>query len=158
MNAALKASIRAVPEQTIRIVVGAVAVASTAFALFIVGLFRPPLGVVLSYALIPVLLSFAVFVLVAIVRLQVVGWLPGDVSDDVIPKRLRSWIRWWLLVRFGLLGSGILLIFGGLLAAIAQRSLVGIVLQAFVYVVWLKFLLDAVFGALFNAGVISSRS
>ena len=158
MNAALKASIRAVPEQTIRIVAGAVALASTAIALFIAGLIRPSFGVVLSYALIPFLLSFAAFALVAIVRLQVVGLLSGDVSNDVIPKRLQSWIRWWLLIRLGLLGSGILLIFGGLLAAIAQRSLVGIVLQAFVYVVWIRILLDAVFGALFNAGVISSRS
>ena len=118
------------------------------------GLLRPSFGAVLGYALIPVLLSFAAFALVAIIRLQVVGWLPGHAGNDVIPKRLQPWIRWWLLIRFGLLGSGILLIFGGVLAAVAQRSLLGIFLQAFVYVVWLRILLDAVFGALFNAGVI----
>jgi hypothetical protein len=76
----------------------------------------------------------------------------------MIPRRLRLWMRWWLLFRLGLLGSLILLILGGLLVAIAQRQLVGVAVQAFFYVAWFRMLLDAVFGITYNAGLISSRT
>jgi hypothetical protein len=52
------------------------------------------------------------------------------------------------LVRFGLLGSGLLLIVGGVAAAVAQRQLFATVAQAFVYVVCFRLLMDALMARL----------
>ncbi|MGZ2412617.1 hypothetical protein ACUXST_002046 [Sphingomonas sp. F9_3S_D5_B_2] len=158
MNAALKATVAAVPERTIKVVCGSVAVGAAAIILLIVGLFRPSLGAVVSYGLIPLAIAVVAWGILAFIRLRLVGFMPSDARDaDVIPRRLQPWIRGWLLVRWGLLGSGLLLVLVGVAAGIAQRDLLGVVIQAFVYLAWGRMLLDAVFGATFNASVISSR-
>jgi hypothetical protein len=74
----------------------------------------------------------------------------------LIPNRLKRWIRWWLLVRFGLLGSGLIIIVAGVVAVVAQFQLLAVAVQAFIYIFFLRVFLDAVFGAVFNLGVISS--
>lgn len=158
MNAALKATIATIPVRTIRAVFGSVTVGATAVLLLVVGLLHPSLGVVVGYAFVPLALAAASWAILVAVRLYVVGALPGDVNDDdVIPRTLQPWIRCWLLARFGLLGSGLLLILIGAGVAIVQRHWVGVVIQAFVYLMWGRMLSDAVFGAIFNAGVISGR-
>jgi hypothetical protein len=156
MNGMLKASIRAIPERTIYVVAGSSAVAGAAIALLIVAIAGVPFGVVVSYALAPFALALVAWVLVALARLRLVGFLPSE-AEGLIPTRLQPWIRSWLLVRFGLLGSGLLLILAAVATAIAHRPF-GRVVEAFVCVVWFRIFLDLVFGATFNAGVIwSSR-
>lgn len=155
MNSALKASIRAVPEGTIYAVGGIVALAGAAIALVLVRIARLPFGIVVGCALVPFAAALLAWVVVAIARLRIVGWLPSD-PEGLIPNALRPWIWAWLLIRFGLIGSGLLLIFAGVATAIAHGPL-GRVVEAFVCVFWFRMFLDLTFGATFNAAVISTR-
>ncbi len=149
VNTALKALIAGVPRRTIRAVAGSVAVGGAAGALAMAGLSRQAHGGVVSFALMPFLLAVAACAVVAIIRLRVVDVRPSDAhDDDMIPRHLEPWIRSWLLVRFGLLGSGLLLIVGGVAAAVAQRQLFATVAQAFVYVVCFRLLMDALMARL----------
>ncbi len=155
MNSALKASMEAMPERTIYSVASGVAVAGAAMPLALVAILRPSLGVIVGYALGPLLLALAGWLLFAVLRLGMVGFLPSE-ADGLIPPRLVPWIRSWLLVGFGLLGSLLLVVLAGVVMAIAHGPF-GRAIEALVYVVWFRIFLDAIFGAAFNAGVISSR-
>lgn len=158
MNATLKAIMAAVPDRTIRVVAGSVAVGAAAVVLLIVGLFRPSLGAGLNYALIPFAVAASMWAILIAIRVGLVGVLPKDARDVIVlPKRLMPWIRGWLLIRFGLLASGLLLVLIGVAVAVVQFNLLGVVIEAFVYLVWVRMLLDAVFGAAFNAVLILSR-
>ena len=155
MNSALRASIRAVPQRTIYVTVGSVAVAGAAIALFVLSMVGLGFGIVVTYALVPLAVALIAWVIVLVARLRLVGFLPSA-AEGLIPPRLEPWIRSWLLVRFGLLGSGLLLIFGAVAMAIARVPF-GRLVEAFVCVFWLRLFFDLVFGLMFNAGVISSR-
>ena len=155
MNSALKASIRAVPERTIYVVTGSVAVGGAAIALALAAFTRLSIGVLVGYALVPFLLAMAAWVVLGVLRLRTVGFLPSD-ADGLIPIRLQPWIRSWLLIRFGLLGSMLLLILAAVVMAILNGP-AGRAIGAFVVVVWLRIFLDLIFGTMFNAGVMSSR-
>jgi len=102
----------------------------------------------------PFSLALAAWLLVGALRLRLVGFLPSE-AQALIPSRLVPWMRSWLLVRFGLLGSGLLLILTAIVAAIAHGPF-GRAIEAFAYVVWFRIFLDLIFGTAFNAGVISS--
>ena len=157
MNAALKATIAEVPERTIRAVCGSVAVGTAAAILFIVGLFHPSLGSAVAYGLIPFGIAVIAWAVLGTIRLWLAKFLPREISDVVVlPRRLQPWIRGWLMIRFGLLGGGLLLLVIGVAVGLTHRDLLGVVIQAFVFLVWGRILLDAAFGAAFNAWVIAS--
>jgi hypothetical protein len=155
MNSALKASIRALPERTIYAITASVALAGTTIAIGVVAIAHVQLGAVVSYALLPLGVALVVWVVVAVARLRVVGHLPRE-AEGLIPTRLQPWIRSWLLIRFGLLGSVLLLSLGAVAMAVVHGPLTSVV-QAFVCVVWFRIFLDLILGAAFNAGVIYSR-
>ena len=125
--------------------------------LLIVGVYHLSLDAV-QYELATLGIALAAWFIVILVRLRLVGRLESDVRADIIPRGLRPWIRGWLLVRFGLLGSSFLLLVLGVLAGVAQRELLSIVITAFMYLVWGRMLLDVVFDAAVNTGVILNRS
>ena len=155
MNAALRATIIKVPERTIKAVTGGIALGSSSVSLFQAWLPPSSLGTGITYAILPLVVAVIAWLLLAIARLAIVGILPSDVQDDVvIPLPLQPWIRWWLLVRFGLLFGGVLVILIGAVGTMARLDFLGVAIHAFVDVVLVRVFLDAVFGAVFNAGVI----
>ena len=73
-------------------------------ALAVSALLRPYLGSVAGYAVVPLLVGLFVWIIAAVARLRIVGFLPSD-ADHLIPTALQPWIRFWLLARLGLLGQ-----------------------------------------------------
>jgi hypothetical protein len=69
---------------------------------------------------------------------------------------LQPWIRFWLLVRFGLLGAMLLLLLAIVGTAIAGGRITHPV-DALVYVVIVRMFMDVTFGAAFNVGIIVRR-
>lgn len=147
---------RGVPDRTIYGVAGSVAVGSAVLALGLVAFSRVPFGAMVDYALVPFFAVLAARIFVGVLRWRMVGFVPTE-NEGLIPTRLKPWIRSWLLIRFGLLGSWLLLIFAAVVAAIAHGPF-GQVIYAFVCVVWFHVFLDLISGAIPNAGLISSRS
>jgi hypothetical protein len=156
VNGPLKTFAQKIPESTIKLVSGSVAVAGAALSLLSAVAIGPNLGVVMVFALPPVLVAIVAFLVTAVLRLRLVGFLTNP-SDDVIPKRLQPWIRWWLLLRFGLLGSGFLLIVSAIAVAVL-RGPVSVWIQALVYLFILRLLLDMTFGTAFDVGMILTRT
>ena len=155
MNSALEASIRAVPDRTIYAVVGSVAAAAAAVAIGLSAIANVPFGAVVSYALVPFAIALMAWLIVAVARLRMVGFLPSN-AEGLIPTILQPWIRSWLLVRFGLLASGLLLILAAAATAFLHGPF-GRVIEALICVFWFRLFLDLRFGTAFNLGVISSR-
>lgn len=155
MNSALKASMRGVPERTIYSVAGVVAVGGAAIALALVAFARVPFGAIVGYALVPFFAVLAARIFVGVLRWRMVGFTPTE-TEGLIPTRLKPWMRSWLIIRFGLLGSWLLLILAAAVTAIAHGPF-GEVIFAFVGVVWFRVFLDLIFGAVLNAGIISCR-
>jgi hypothetical protein len=115
------------------------------------------MGVVVGYVLWPLLVALVAWLVASVLRLRLVGFLPAQPNDDdFISPALQPWIRFWLLARFGLLGAMLLL-----LLAIVATALVGrganYCVQAFVYLVMVRLLMDSGFGAVFNLGIITRR-
>lgn len=124
-------------------------------ALAFVALIHPYLGTVVGYVFVPLLAALLAWALAGVVRLRLVGFLPSA-ADDFIPSALQPWIRFWLVVRFGLLGGGLLLLVSIVGAALAGGPITFPV-EAFVYVVIVRMFMDLVFGTAFNLGIISRR-
>jgi hypothetical protein len=78
MNAALKATAQAVPKATIYRVAGGVALGAAIASFAIASLLHPYLGSVFLYAAFPLLAAFALFIILAVVRLRLVPlFAPG---------------------------------------------------------------------------------
>jgi hypothetical protein len=155
MSDALKASAQAISKPTVCGVSGSVAVLAAAAALAIAGFARPYLGDVIGYIVFPLFLSIGAWIVAGVLRLRLVGYLPSE-AEHLIPKRLRPWIHFWLLARFGLLGSMLIMLVVAIGMAIAGNRIASAV-DALVYVVILRIFLDMIFGAVFNFGIISRR-
>ena len=155
MNAALKATAQAVPKVIIYRVTGGVALGAAIASFAFASLLRPYLGSVVLYGAVPLLAAFAVFLIVAVVRLRLVGLLPSE-AEHLIPSVLRPWIVFWLLSRLGLLGSMALLL-ATLIATALAGGQVQYAVNALICIILLRMFMDCVFGVAFNVGVISSR-
>jgi hypothetical protein len=155
MNGDQEATAQTLSKTAVYRVGGGVAVGSTALALAFVMLVQPYLGNVVGYVLVPLLTALLVWAVAGIVRLKLVGFLPSD-ADHFIPPRLQPWIRFWLLVRFGLLGAMALLLVGSIGTALAG-GLISYTVEALVYVVMVHMFMDLIFGAAFNIGIVSHR-
>jgi hypothetical protein len=157
MNGVLRATAHAVPKATIYRVVAGVAVGSAVFSLGIAFIVRPSMVTVIGYIMWPLLVAVAAWIVAGILRLRLVGYLPGQPKDDdFIPRSLQPWIRFWLLTRLGLLGAML-----GLSLAVIATAVIGAGLRfsvdALVYIVLVRTLMDLGFGAAFNLGIITRR-
>ncbi len=156
MNGVLRTTARAVPKATIYRVAAGVALGSVALALGIAFL-GPSMGALVGYIVWPILAALVASLVAGILRLRLVGYLPSQPKDDdFIPLALQPWIRFWLLARFGLLGATLALLVAIVATAVAGRG-VSHALEAFVYVVIVRILMDLGFGAAFNLGIIIRR-
>lgn len=157
MNGVLKATTQTVSKATVYRLAAAVALGSAATAVGIASLLQPAMGVVAGYVLWPLLVSLGLWLVASVLRLRLVGFLPSQPNDDdFISPALQPWIRFWLLSRFGLLGAMLLLFLAIVATALAGRG-VNYCVQALVYVVMVRLLLDSGFGAAFNLGIITRR-
>lgn len=121
-------------------------------------LFHPDFELLVTYGIGIWCIAFIIWLVVVLARIRLVGFLPSDVrDDDVIPLSFQPLIRWWLMVRFGLLGSWLLVVLIALGLALVERKLASIAIQTLLYLAWGRMLLDAAFGAVFNAGIISMK-
>ena len=121
----------------------------------VVWLLHPDLVTVMGYGLYPLLVAIVAWTCVGAMRLRLVGFLPSS-SSHFIPPVLQPSLRIWQLLRLALFGAIPLL-----LAAVIGSAVAGLAViyagQALVYVVAVRILLDLVFGAVFNLGIISRR-
>ena len=136
-------------------IAGGIAVGSAVIAFALVAIYHPYLGDVVGLGLWPFLVAMIVWLIAGVSRLRIVGFLPSK-ADHLIPTGLRPWIRFWLLVRVGLFGGWTLLIVAIVGAAIWGSPLRYLV-EALVYLVWLRLFLDLCFGSAFNIGIIFGR-
>jgi hypothetical protein len=155
MNGILRATAQTVPKAMLYRVAGGVALGSAALALAFVAIIHPYLGTVVGYVVVPLLAALLVWAIAGVVRLRLVGFLPSD-ADHYIPTTLQPWIRFWLVVRFGLLGAMLLLLVAIVGAAVAGAPITYSV-EAFVYVGIVRMFMDLIFGAAFNLCIISRR-
>jgi hypothetical protein len=156
LNGILRANAQAIPKATIYRVAAGVALGSAALA-FGIAFIGPSMGSIIGYAVWPILVALVASVIAGILRLRLVGYLPSQPKDDdLLPRSLQPWIRFWLLARFGLLGAGLVLSLAIVAAAIAGRGL-SYAVAALVYLVMTRALIDLGFGAAFNFGIISRR-
>jgi hypothetical protein len=156
MNGVLRTAAQAVPKATIYRVAAGVALGSVALALGVAFL-GPSMGALVGYIVWPILAALVASLVAGILRLRLVGHLPSQPKDDdFIPRALQPWIRFWLLARFGLLGAMLALLVAIVATAVAGRG-VSYALEAFVYVVIVRILMDLGFGAAFNFGIIIRR-
>ncbi|HVM38374.1 MAG TPA: hypothetical protein VM265_08310 [Sphingomicrobium sp.] len=157
MYGILRATAQAVPKATIYRVAAGVALGSAALALWIAFILRPSMGAVVGYVMWPFLMALVAWVVAGILRLRLVGYLPGQPNDDdFIPRALQPWIRFWLLTRFGLLGAMLALLLAVIAAAVAGGA-VNYGVEALVYVVLVRMFMDLGFGAALNLGIITHR-
>ena len=157
MNGILRATGRAVLKATIYRIAAGMFLGSAFLALGIAFILRPSMVTVVAYVLWPLLLASVAWVVAGILRLRLVGYLPGQPKDDdYIPRPLQPWIRFWLLMRLGLLGAMLALLLAVIDTAVARWS-VQYAVDALVYVVLVKMLIDLGFGAAFNLGIIMRR-
>lgn len=157
MNGILRATAQAVPKATTYRVAGSMAVVSAVVALGIAFILQPSMGAVVMYATWPFLLALLAWVVAGVLRLRLVGYLPGQPKDDdFIPRSLQPWIRFWLLTRFGLLGAMLALFLIVIATAVAGTGL-NYSVEALVYVVLVRLFVDLGFGAAFNLGIITRR-
>jgi hypothetical protein len=147
--------LRAIPKATVYRIAGGVALLSAISAFALAALFRPYLGDVVGYVLVPLLVALLAWAIAVAARLRLVGFLPSE-ADHFISDALRPWIRFWLLVRLGLLGAMLLLLAAIVATAIGGGS-INYCVNALVFVVIVRLLVDLVFGAAFNVGIISRR-
>jgi hypothetical protein len=155
MNGVLRATTQTVPKATLYWIAGGVALGFAALALAFVALIHPYLGTVVGYVIVPFLAVLLVWAIIYVVRLGLVGFLPSD-ADHFIPTTLQPWMRFWPVVRFGLLGAMFLLLVAIVGTAIAGGPITYPV-EAFVYVVIVRMFMDLAFGAALNLGIISRR-
>lgn len=151
MNGVLKA----IPKATVYRIAGGVALLSALSAFALAALLRPYLGDVVGYVFVPLLVALLAWAIAGAVRLRLVGFLPSE-ADHFIPDALRPWIRFWLLVRLGLLGAMLLLLAATVVTA-SGGGPVNYCVEALVFVVIVRLLVDLIFGAAFNVGIISRR-
>ena len=157
MNGILRATGQAVPKVTLYRVAAGVALGSAVLALGFTFIFHPSVGVVVGYVIWPFLMALVAWVVAGILRLRLVGYLPGQPKDDdFIPRALQPWIRFWLLARFGLLGAMLALVLAVIATAVAGRG-VNYCMEALVYVVLTRMFMDLGLGAAFNLGIIARR-
>ena len=156
MNVILRATAQSLPKATVYRIAGAVALASAALALAFVALFHPYLGTAVGYVIIPLLAAALAWACAGAARLRLVGFLPSD-GDHFIPSVLQPWIRFWLLVRFGLLGA-MLLLLAAIIVTVVAGGPVTYPVEAVVYVVIVRIFLDLAFGVAFNLGIIARRN
>jgi hypothetical protein len=114
------------------------------------------MGVAVGYVLWPLLVALLAWLVASLLRLRVVGFLPAQPNDDFIAPVLQPWIRFWLLARLGLLGVMLLLLLAIVATALSGRG-ANYCIQAFVYLVMIRLLMDSGFGAVFNLGIITRR-
>jgi len=147
----------AVPKATAYRLPTGVALVSAVLALGFTSMFHPTVGVVVGYVIWPFLIALVAWVVAGILRLRLVGYLPGQPKDDdFIPSALQPWIRFWLLTRFGLLGGMVALVLGIVATAMAGWG-VNYCIEALIYVVLTRIFIDLGFGAAFNLGIIVRR-
>ena len=157
MNGVLRTTAQAVPKATIYRVAAGVAAVSVVLALGSAFILRPAMGAVVQYLIWPFLMALVAWVVAGILRLRLVGYLPGQPNDDdFIPRALQPWIRFWLLTRFGLLGAMLALLLVIIVTALAKQG-VNYGVEALVYVVVVRMFMDLGFGAAFNLGIILRR-
>lgn len=157
MNGVLRATARSVSKPTLYRTIACVAVGSVVIALAIATLLGPSLGRVFGYLMWPFLAALVVWIVAAISRLRLVGFLPGQPSDDdFIPRALQPWIRFWLLSRLGLLFGVLGLLLATVVTAVADQG-ASYCVEALIYVVVCRMFLDLAFGAAFNFGIITRR-
>ena len=155
MTSVLRATAQTVPKATLYRIAGGVALGSAALALAFVVFIHPYLGAIVGYFIVPFFAALLAWAIAGIVRLRLVGFLPSD-ADHFIPTALQPWIRFWLVVRFGLLGAMLLLLVAIVGTAVAGGPITYPV-EAFVDVVIVRMLMDLAFGAAFNLGIVSHR-
>jgi hypothetical protein len=157
MNAVLRSTAQAVPKATLYRVAVGVGLGSAAVAVAGAWLLGPSMGAVIRYMVWPFLALSLVWVVAGISRLQLVGYLPSQPKDDdFIPRALQPWIRFWLVGRVGLLGA-MLLVFLAIAVTAAVGRGANYCVEALVYVVAARMLIDLGFGAAFNLGIITRR-
>jgi hypothetical protein len=154
MNGVLKATTESLSKATIRRFLISIAVGSAISALAADVLLGHPWIRGWTF-LVPLSMAWGLWVIAFVVRLRFVGFLPTD-AYRLIPAALQPWIRFWFLMRTGLLGGWALL----LLAAVGTALVGGPIhypLEAFFYLVLAQVLLDGLFGAVFNIGLVKGR-
>ena len=157
MNGILRATGQAVPKATIYRIAAGVALGSAFLALGIAFILRPSISAVVGYVLWPLLLASVAWAVAGILRLRLVGYLPGQpIDDDYIPRPLQAWIRFLLLMRLGLLGAMLALLLAVIATAVARWG-VQYAVDALIYVVLVKVFMDLGFGAAFDLGIIMRR-
>lgn len=157
MNGVLRATAQTVSKLTLYRTAAGVAVGSAAIAVAIATLLRPSMGAVFGYLVWPFLAALGAWAVAGISRLRLVGFLPGQPSDDdFIPRTLQPWIRFWLLSRIGLLVGMLVLLLAIVATAVAGQG-ANYCIEALVYVVVVRVFMDLAFGAAFNLGVITRR-
>lgn len=155
MNGVLKTSAQAIPRATIYRVAGTIAVLAAALSVAVSTIFHPYLGTVVLYAAAPFVTAMLIWAVAFIARLRLVGFLPSA-CDHFIPPGLRPWLQFWLMFRFGLLGSILLLLVIVTVSAVLGGPIQDLV-AGVIYLIWLRLFVDVLFGAAFNIGVISRR-
>ncbi len=151
----MNGSLKAIPKATIYRLAGGVALLSALLAFTVATLLRPHLGDVVEYVFVPLLVALLAWAIALVVRLRLVGPMPSE-AEHFIPYALRPWIRFWLLVRLGLLGAMLLLLAAVVITAIGGGP-VNYCVNALAFVVIIRMLVDLVFGAALNVGIISRR-
>ena len=144
-----------VPKATVYRVAGGVALGCAIAALAVAAVFRPDLGSVIGYLILPLLLVMAASSVAFLARLRIIGFLPSE-ADQIIPTALQPWIRAWLVSRRGLLGAVLLValfVIGRAVAGGPARYGV----DAFVYLVLGHMFLDLVFWTVLNVAIIRGR-
>jgi hypothetical protein len=139
-----------------RIAIGGFAIGSAGLALGISAGFTPNFGSVVGYLAIPFVIALLAWTVVGILRLILVGFLPGD-SYRVFTENAGPWTQAWLVVRFGLMLGWFILIAAIVIAVLARTGLANCV-YALAYLVFLRMFIDLVAGTVFNAELIKSRA
>src|SRR5215472_2723597 len=150
MNGVLRATTESLSKGTIRRFLISLAVGSAISASAAAALFDPPwtLG---WEILVPLAIAGALWAVAFLVRLRVVGFLPTD-AYRLIPTALQPWIRFWFLLRSGLIGGCALLLLAAIATALASGPTL-YPLEALLYLVLVQVLTDGLFGAVFNIGI-----
>ena len=92
MAALLNQTAQAIPKAIVYRIAAVIAVICAAVTLTISTLLRPNFGVIVGYAVVPLLAAFAVWAIAFTSRLKVVGFLTRE-ADHFIASKLKPWIR-----------------------------------------------------------------
>ena len=112
-------------------------------------------GTVIDYVTAPLVATLAVWIVVGVVRLCVVGFLRTE-DDDLIPPVFDRWFDGWFALRRGLSGA-LLLLWVAFIASAVSGGPVRICFEALVYLAFLYIVLNLGFGTALNIGILSRR-